>query len=193
MTGKAQYVDVHLLYIYRKYTCRLGSIHDKQHPMTLCNLTNPFKIHKISRKIRAIRTYNCFGIRTDRRFYIRIICHTSTVTFNNRKLRSFFLKLIKRSQYRIMFHHCSDHMISRLDQTFDCNIKALCRITGKYHLFRAGPPKHFTELLPGVINYPGSAERCTVSTSARIPHGAHRFHNCIYHFLRLMHSGCCII
>ena len=152
MAGKAKYIYLHFLYINGEHSCSLGSIHNKYDPFFSCQGSDRLRINIISRQVRAVGTDNHFCIRSNRIFDIRKIQCPFRITFHDRKPNALLFHFIERAQHGIVLQHCSYHMVSRIQDAFDRNIQALCRIRGKHDLpgiFRSKQPAQF---LPGIID-----------------------------------------
>ena len=134
MPGKAQDMNIHLLHIDRVYPRRLRSVHNKKKPMLFRNLSDSLDIYHISCKIRSMCTDNSFRVLTDLVFYLFIRNISFTVAFHNAQFAPTLFHLIQWTQDGIMFQHCRDRMILRIQNPFNRNIERFCRITCKHNL-----------------------------------------------------------
>ena len=92
-----------------------------------------------------------------------------------------------------MFQHCCDHMIARLKQTFQCNIKTFCRICSKCNSCRTFCIEKICKLFPYCIDTSRSIQCSFCSASPCITHMLESIENRLFYFFRFLQCSCRII
>ena len=189
VSGEAENVNVHLLHIDGENTGSLGSIHDEQQPVFLCNRAHLIQVHRISGEVGAVGADDGLGIFTDAACKIRITDPSQRIRRDDGELQAFFFHLVKGPQDGIVFQSGGDHVVTGIQSAFDGNIQTFCGVGGKNHLFGILCVEKFRQFYPGVKNDPGSVQSGIVNTPAGVTHGTHSLGHSLNYGIRLSHGG----
>ena len=193
MTGKAENIDLHLLYVDWKYSRCLRSIHDKEQSMHLCYFSDFRQIQQIPGHIWAMRADDRPGIFTDRIFHLFIRNASLFITLQNCQFCSFFFHFIQGTQNRVMFQCRCDNMIARIKESFDGKIQAFCWICSKRDLLRMVSAKKLYQFYSCIIDDPGRIQRRMICPSSCISYWFQCFHHSLHYLWWFPHRSCRII
>ena len=157
MSGKAKNIYMIFFHGNRKYSCCLGSIHNKKLLVLLCDLTDGVDIIEISCQIGSMGTDDHLRLRTDGCFKLRKGDPSLAVCRQDRKLHAFFFQAVQRTEHTVVIHLRTDRMESSL-LWMKCSLQGdieRFRVIGcKGHTFRSPYVKHLCDLASCIKNKP---------------------------------------
>ena len=99
MPRKAEYVNVHCLYIDREYSCRLGRIYNIEKPVVVSHLSDSSDVQHISGQIRAVSRHDGLCLGPDCLFDILITDSAFLISFHKRHICPCILQIIQRTKH----------------------------------------------------------------------------------------------
>ena len=157
MSGKAKNIYMIFFHGNRKYSCCLGSIHNKKLLVLLCDLTDGVDIIEISCQIGSVGTDDHLRLRTDGCFKLRKGDPSLAVCRQDRKLHAVFFQAIQWTEHTVVIHLRTDRVDSfflRMKCSLQGDIERFRVIGCKGHTFRSPYVKHLCDLASCIKNKP---------------------------------------
>ena len=150
MPRKCQRVNMHGLHINGKNARRLGRIQNETQTMRMTKRSHCLYRHQRSADITGMKHHHGTGVLPQQSVHggslQRAVCPTGDPVKRN----ALFCQLGQRPHDCVMLHGRDQHMVARLQKTFQQHVQTLGNITGKDHVAAVRAVKQFRQLQAGV-------------------------------------------
>ncbi len=177
VTGEAEHVDLHRLYVDRKNPRRLGCVHDEEQTSLMRHPAHACEIDEIAGEIRRVSADDRLRFRPDQpgnRVQIRHAFLPFPLKTDKGKMHSLILHRIKRTQHGIVLQHGGDHVIAGIQKAPDRGIQALRRVRCEGNPRRVFRMEELRQQTPAAVDRPGCRKRSAAGAAACISKLAER-------------------
>ena len=189
VSGKAQHIYAHFLYVNRNGARCLCRIYNEQRARLMCDARNAPNRYDISRHIGCMVHDNRTGIFTHGVLHVLRVNRSVFIRRYNCQKNTVFLFFVQWTQNRIVLANSRHNMISSVQQSVYCHIQRLCDVGCKCNARSIFCMKQLRQLGARAVQHARCFQRRRMRAAARISNRMKRAAHSLLHLFRLI-KGC---